>query len=287
MTLNRRNRLMLVVGTVLAALAFIAVLAFGGLGQKPSQDNQNADVSVVVAAAELPLGTQVSADQLAMGTRPKSESSGTYSSPDDVVGQVVRRAVGQGQALTAEDFQTGTSVPELVRSLRSGLRAMAVPVSANDSVASVVQPGDYVDVILSLEERDAVNPVAVPNPQANVPTADGGVPQPYISIDDVVNNTSVKVVVQNVQVLATLSTPSTTDQNSSSADASAPPEVVVLLAVTPQQAEVVRFAQLDGNVSMVLRAPSDYAAGDTQTTGITLKELVDNWGVLPPQPVTP
>jgi Flp pilus assembly protein CpaB len=61
----------------------------------------------------------------------------------------------------------------------------------------------------------------------------------------------------------------------------------VVLAVTPQQAEVVRFAQLDGNVSLVLRAPDDAGAADTSTTGITLKWLVDNYGVLPPQPVTP
>ena len=64
------------------------------------------------------------------------------------------------------------------------------------------------------------------------------------------------------------------------------PTLVVLLAVTPQQAEVVRFAQLDGNVSLVLALPADRRAADTATLGITLQQLVDQYGVLPPRPST-
>ena len=51
--------------------------------------------------------------------------------------------------------------------------------------------------------------------------------------------------------------------------ASIPPEVVVVLAVTPQQSEVIRFAQVNGNVSLAMRSPGDYGSGDTPTTGIT------------------
>jgi Flp pilus assembly protein CpaB len=62
--------------------------------------------------------------------------------------------------------------------------------------------------------------------------------------------------------------------------------VIAVLAVQPQQVEVIRFAQIDGRVSLVLRAPSDYAAGSISTSGITLRQLVDQYGVLPPLPVT-
>ena len=111
-------------------------------------------------------------------------------------------------------------------------------------------------------------------------------PDPYISIDTYLNNTTVKVVVQNVQVLAV--TPRSVDETNGNAPSGIPePDMVVVLAVTPQQAEVVRFAQLDGNISLVLRAPGDSSVADTSTTGVTLWELVDKWGVLPPQPVTP
>lgn len=63
--------------------------------------------------------------------------------------------------------------------------------------------------------------------------------------------------------------------------------MIVVLAVTPQQAEVVRFAQMDGHVSLALRSPGDATAGDVSTSGITLGKLVEDYGVLPPVPVTP
>ena len=53
--------------------------------------------------------------------------------------------------------------------------------------------------------------------------------------------------------------------------------------MTPQQAELIRFTQLDGNLSLVLRAPGDAEAAPVTTTGITLRELVDRFGVLPPR----
>ena len=66
---------------------------------------------------------------------------------------------------------------------------------------------------------------------------------------------------------------------------------IVILAVTAQDAEVLKFAQMDGNISLVLRSPRDCTTkpvdGGTYcpvvaTTGITLRRLVDDRGVLPP-----
>ena len=65
----------------------------------------------------------------------------------------------------------------------------------------------------------------------------------------------------------------------------------MILAVTPQQAEVIKFAQLDGQISLVLRSPKDFldangaplAPQPDQTSGVILRTLIDNFGVLPPQ----
>jgi pilus assembly protein CpaB len=279
---------MLILGVGLAVVAFVAVLALGGLNQQAPPPPQ--DVTVVVAAADMPVGTQVSGDKLTTATRPANEADDTYGHPEDLVGRVVRRTVLAGQALSPSDFETSAAVPDMVSSLRPGMRAVAVPMLSTESIGSLLQPGDYVDVILSLEELDGINPVSVPNPGAGVPTTDGTVVPPYTLIDDVVNNTTVKVVVQNVQVLATMPTTGVAEEGEEQTEEAPPepgtPDLMVMLAVTPQQAEVIRFAELDGNISLVLRAPADYAAGDVTTSGITLRELVDNWGVLPPQPVT-
>jgi len=65
----------------------------------------------------------------------------------------------------------------------------------------------------------------------------------------------------------------------------------VILAVTPQQAEVIKWAQIDGQISLVLRSPKDFTDANGNpvspqpdtTTGVVLKTLIDNFGVLPPQ----
>ena len=280
--MKRANRFMLFAGMLLAAVAFVAVLAFGG--SPPQSAPVVSDVSVVVAAVDLTLGTALTADKLTTQNRPQAEASGTYQHPEELVGQIVRRTIPTGQALTAADFDTSAN-QNVVQSLQSGLRAIAVPLSTVDSVGALLQAGDYVDVIISLRDTDGLNPIVVANPGAGQTSVDGSQPDPYISLDAYLNNTSVKVVVQNVQVLAVM--PRSIDQSNNNQPVTQQPDVVVVLAVTPQQSEVVRFAQLDGNISLVLRAPGDNGAADTTTSGMTLKELVDNWGVLPPKPVTP
>jgi Flp pilus assembly protein CpaB len=168
------------------------------------------------------------------------------------------------------------------------MRAIAIPLTKVNSVNALLQAGDYVDVLISMEDTDGLNPVVIANPTPAIGTSTGSDYNPYTSIDQDVNNTSVKVVVQNVQVLAAIAAePATTTDQSNPAPPTAQPDMVVLLAVTPQQAEVVRFAQLDGNISLVLRAPADANAPAVDTTGITLKQLVDQYGVLPPAPVMP
>ncbi len=279
--MRRSNKILLIVGVLLAAVSFVAVLAFG-MGQQPQAADP--DVPVVVAAQNISLGTAVTAEMLSTVELPESQATDTFDTPDTVVGQVVRRAVTQGEALTNEDFQSGVSVPELVSAIAPGLRAMAVPLSRVDSVGMLLQPGDYVDVVLTLADVDGLNPVVTENTQT--PTGVGGVPAPYLSLDEYVNNTTVKVVVQNVQVLAAIpKDPPEASDGSQPVDAQ--PDVIAILAVQPQQVEVIRFAQKDGNISLVLRSPGDYAAGQVTTTGITLSELVERWGVLPPAPVSP
>ena len=73
----------------------------------------------------------------------------------------------------------------------------------------------------------------------------------------------------------------------------------MILAVTPQQAEVIKFAQMDASVTLLLRSAEDFIdplTGEAkvpetvETTGVILKTLVDLYGVLPPeiiQTVTP
>ena len=57
---------------------------------------------------------------------------------------------------------------------------------------------------------------------------------------------------------------------------------LLILAVTPAQAEILLFARTSGVLDAILRSPAD--AGQTvETTGVILKTLVDDYGILPPE----
>ena len=103
-----------------------------------------------------------------------------------------------------------------------------------------------------------------------------------------INSTSVKAIIQNLEVVGTLLPPRAARRGRG------PPErhrarpgpagtQLVILGVTAQQAEVLRFAQIDGSITLVLRSPEDKDAPNEETTGITLRQLVDKWAVIPPQ----
>lgn len=283
--MKRSNRLVLMLGLVLAVVAFGGIMAYGApRGAAAPAPVQR--VAVVTAAQDLALGTLVADDQLSLIQMPIGDAADTYREREQVVGLVVRRHMRAGEAFRSSDFTT-VGAPEaaaIVGDLGPGQRAMAVRVDELSGVGSLVQAGDRVDVMLSLTEGDASFPVVVEDPDFAAPD---GPAEPGTNIDELSNGTTVKVLVQNVQVLATSLPTAVSPDGPTDPDTGQPiPDGrLVILGVTPQQAELIRFAQLDGNLSLLLRSPADAAAADIPTTGITLRQLVDEHGVLPPRVV--
>ena len=68
--------------------------------------------------------------------------------------------------------------------------------------------------------------------------------------------------------------------------------MIVVVEVTPEEAEVIRWAQREEKVdpqnyitlSLALRSDKDNDAPAVTTAGITFKQLVTIYGVLPPDP---
>lgn len=276
--MKRSNRVLMLLGVALATVAFVGVLAVGSMGQAPAAPAVE-NVTVVVAAQDLGLGTRLSQDMLRTEERPVPQAGDSYRTPAELDGTVIRRSVPAGHVLRTSDFETNTGQADLSNSLAAGLRGIAVSLDQVDGVGYLMQAGDYVDVVLTVSND---NPVVVPNPRYPSESEN-----PLILIDEMANNTTVKVLVQNVQVLSVVAP--TVDPATNQVNGQAQPvaSVVVVLAVSPQQAELVRFAQTTGDVSLIMRSPGDQTAGEVPTTGITLAELVARWGVLPPAPVLP
>ncbi len=272
--MKRSNRLMLLVGVLLAVVAFGGVLMFGsrsGGGGPAAPQN----VSVVTALRDIPLGTVLVAEDLGTEERPTTEAVDTFRDSSQLVDRVLRRPVRAGQPFTSSDFTSGSvNALDVTTGLEAGQRAMAIPVDSLSGVGSLIQAGDFVDVMFSVTDQPDPNKAPV---VAEFRDA-GGLPVTKLQ-DEWLNNTTVKVLVQNVQVLGTILPAVGTDPNQEEGE----PQNIAILSVTPQQAELVRFAQLDGNLYLLLRSPQDKEVEEVDTTGITLRELVDRWGVLPPR----
>lgn len=284
--MKRSNRLMLVLGVVLALVAFGGVLLFGtGSGNaQPAPQT----VAVVTAAADIPLGTALDATMMALVQKPVAEATDTYREPAVLVGKVVRRSVNAGVALTPADFASGGAgnAAQVTSALKPGQVAISVEIDGLKGVGGFIQQGDYVDVVLATKV-----PIVIAAPAGSGSSSNGG--QPFVKVTDVADNTSVKVLVQNVQVLAHGAALTTTAASGSAQvdPATGQPVAnsqILILSVTPQQAEMIRFGQTatDTTLALVLRAPDDKTAANARTTGVTLRELVDKYGVLPPQTVT-
>lgn len=282
--MKRSNRLVLIIGLLLAVGAFGGILVFGApRGSAAPAPVQR--VTVVTASQDLPLGTLVATDDLAIIQMSLDDAVDTYRERDQLTGLVLRRHIKAGEAFRSADFAPAGAplAADVVANLEPGKRAMAVQVDELSGVGSLVAAGDRVDVMLSLTEGDETFPVVIEDTTWR--EVDGS-DQPTVALDDFTNSTTIKVLVQNVLVLAT-TLPTASEDGATDPDTGVPiiAERLVILGVSPQQAELIRFAQLDGNLSLLLRSPQDAAAADVTTTGVTLRQLVDEHGVLPPRVV--
>lgn len=297
--MKRSNRLIFLIGIILAIVAAIGVffLAGGGGGRSGVAGGSPtpAPVTVVTAKNDIALGTVIEADMLNTSKQPQNEVPfDVISSASAITGLPARQTIPAGVPITLSMFQTqgSTSNKEVLRALDPGFRAMAVQVDQVTGVGTIIQPGDRVDVVISMEDTDGKFPIIY----EGAPTTAKGPPPVVVrnfeNFDDKVNTTSIKVLIQDSKVLGTLLPPPPAEESSSStaAPTTATGEValngqqqIVILQLTPQQVELARFAQLDGNLSLVLRAVRDRDVPPIATSGITLFELVRTWGVLPGQ----
>ena len=295
--MKRSNRLFLLVGIVLAVVAALGVLLLSGRGGGPSGAGPTptpAEIDVVAAATELPLGTVLADGDLTTKKVSVTEApAGALTSKTQAIGRTLRQALAQGDTLTDAAFGAQDSTAEAVKeALRDGFRAMAVQVDQVSGVGTLIRPGDSVDVVIALTDTDGKFPLNFEGDPTQSQSDPDLTIRNFVPADTNINNTSVKVLVQNAQVLGTLLPPppaETGQQATPTEGTSGGPteltgrEQIAILAVTPQQVELVRFAQLDGNLSLVLRSTGDSSVDvpAEETQGVTLRELVDRYGVIP------
>ena len=288
--MKRTNRLILLIGVFLAALVFVVVVVLlggdgGGPGSGSAASAPPAELDTVVAARDIPLGVTVTAAMVTSQKIPVPDrEEGALGNVTQAIGKVARQTITKGQQVTSFQFTDLGSTARV--EVPAGYTGIAVQVDQVSGVGTLIKTGDFVDVVAQISPSFPLNYFVG---DATTPTVDGAKFDP----------TSVKVLIQGVQVIATLLPPPATETGAatpapdSGGTALNGRQEIVILAVTPQQAEVIKFSQLDGYITLTLRSPKDFvdASGNpivpetVTTTGVVLKTMIDDWGVLPPLPI--
>ncbi|MBV8659954.1 MAG: Flp pilus assembly protein CpaB [Burkholderiales bacterium] len=233
---------LLLIGAVLFGL--VAAFATRGYIQKSidteaSKYRKKAElVEVVVANQNLPKGSVVSEDTMALRKVPKEAVASSMVTPDQfakIAGNHIQADMKAGDPLVLPLLERWDASSFSER-LKQGIRAITIPVDDTNSVAGMVHPGDLIDIYLSAKPVDM--------------TGAGKV----TSIDQTF------LLLQAMQVLATgqkLKVDKTVTVDNGLPDQATYSSLT--LSVTPDQAQKIMVAQKAGNFHVVLRNPKDDA----------------------------
>ncbi len=226
----------------------VALIAGGGLAAGTYSYLQNVPVKtvtvptrpVVVANANLSLGSELRADDLTTIDWPTSAvPEGAFDSVAALVGRGLIASVVRHEPVLPGKLsskEAGSGLPPIIP---EGKRALSVKVNEVIGVAGYVLPGTHVDVLATANASNRA--------------------------EDMTS----KVVLSNVQVLT-----AGTRLEQETKDSKPVQVTVVTLLVTPEEAERLTLASTEGRIQLALRNPMDL--GSPETPGIRPGMLLGN-----------
>lgn len=235
-----KNLLIVLGGGFLIAL-LVAIIVQASFGKKEEM------VEIAVAAQALPLGTELTSKNVIWKKMPKEAAySGSINRQDkQAVEQLgkgrLRREVAAGEPILTSALVASGQGNVLAAGMKSGMRAVAIKASAESMVGGFINPGDYVDVILSYQVDQTAEDSATENP---------------------VEKHATETVLENVKVLAI-------DQMAQKADDTAKVGRTVTLEVSQKGAEKLALASQMGELSLSLRALGDTEISKAKKRGLT------------------
>ncbi len=203
-------------------------------------------LGVLVASGPIPVGKVLADADVSWQDWPKSvanqaAASGAITSPKDgeaAKGKMFDNAIAKspmfkGQPITEDEVVrpgTGSILPVV---LAPGYRTVTIPVDSIMGVGGMVQPGDHVDILLTMN-------LAIPQSGVFDPTT--GTETPRIVTETIMKNVKVLTADRRFAV---------------NTDAATPAPGTVTLEVTPEQAEQLVTASQMGHFTLTMRPFAD------------------------------
>lgn len=217
--MHTKKRIWIITG-ILALLTTAMVYFYLKQVEAASQENKVEMSEVVVALAAIPAHVKVTEEMVGIKEIPtEAVHASTYDVIEDVVGATTTAELIAGEQILAERIVANDEEAELAYRIPENMRAITVATSEVDGVGGYVMTGDKMDILVSYTPAEGAQVV-------------------YTQF-------------QNIEVLAR-------GPNAGTAEGAATgvPTSLTLL-VTPAQAEVIAYANLNGTFYFTLRNPAD------------------------------
>ncbi len=241
--MNRNLIIVLAGGLLIAVLVALIVQTSLSGKKKNAPVKEEARVEIIVAVKPLPTGTKLDDKNVKWVPWPKSAVfPGAIvregdKKPQEAAAGRLRRAVAEGEPVTKTALVGEGAGNFMAASLREGMVAITMDVSAVRGVAGFIAPGDYVDVILTYKKKVSFKDMD------DDPQVDNMI---KLNLD----NRAAETILQNVHILAV-------DQSSTRNEEKIKVGKTVTLELSRRDAEVLIMARHIGDLTLVLRRLGD------------------------------
>ncbi len=250
-----KRRALIYLGLSVGMGTAVGAMAFQWLNQVEEgvRNEVNAEVRLqpaLVATRDLSPGTQLTEDTIRVVKFPKEAlPEGAFDGATSATGRILLAGLQRNELIVESKLApAAVTTPGLAALTHEHTRAIAVQVEEAVAAAELIQPGDRVDVLVTIRAHDKKR------------------------------HSVTKVVLENVPVLAVAGARS---KSAKPAESGSPaPSNVMTLEVTPDDAEKLALAASEGHVQLVLRHPLNHAP--VETKGATVQSLLESYGGLSP-----
>lgn len=270
MKLNR-NIISLVIAIALGALVVVLVNFYLAKEKKrlalEKEKQLGSQVSVVIAASNISRGAKLTASMVKMASvRETNLQPRTISNLESAIGKVAIADIVAGEQISSTKLMAEASAPivrertgvgtALAMKIPAGNRAFTIAIDDISAAGGMIRPNDYVDVIGIFPFTQAVEG------------------------KQLTQNVSVTLF-QNILVLAV---GRQTVSDDSGAAAKTGGGNTITFALTPQQVELLNFAQEIGRLKLILRPPLETQTQSIPpvTADVLWQQILTQAGMQPP-----
>lgn len=273
--MRRGGRILVLLGIVLGVMT--AGLVFVFLGTNTGNPPPPPQRSVVIALQNIPARSVISIDALTSVQYPEGIiPQGAFSSPQDIAGKLAIDNIYQGETILPPMIidRSKVSGTDPIRSPASYIIpenkvAMAFQITPLSGVAGAIQPGDYVDMILTLQ------------PPTNI-TQTTGARVNLANVTGTEGEAVTQLFLQDVQVINVGTWTSGLPQNQQQQQQNAN---IITIVIERQDATTLKSGRELGNIDLILRRAGDHKLIVPTSIEPVTREYINrrfNFKLLPP-----